>query len=225
MSIKDWPKSERPREKLLNKGATHLSDAELIAIFLRTGTRDKTALDLARDLLTKFGSLQALMTASLNAIQRSTAGIGQAKYITLQASLEMSRRYLFEQIQQSNILTNSQGVKRYLRLHLGTKTEENFGCLFLDIKNKLLGFKILFSGGLNYTNIYPRKLVKAILANEAASVIFVHNHPSGQTDPSPEDLKLTERLRKMLELIEVRVLDHIIIGKFDEFSFKEHGLL
>ena len=222
MSIRDWPAAERPREKLLQHGSGSLSDAELLAIFLRTGVSGKSAVDLARHLLSEFGSLRALLEADLRAFCRQL-GLGPAKFSQLQAVLEMSRRHLAERLRRDSALENPQAVRDYLKSLLRHEPHEVFGCLFLDSKHRMLAFEVLFRGSIDSASVYPRQVVKRALAHNAAAVIFCHNHPSGITEPSQADRTLTKRLIEALDLIEVRVLDHFIVGDGQPLSMVEHG--
>ena len=222
MSIRDWPAAERPREKLLEHGSSSLSDAELLAIFLRTGVSGKSAVDLARHLLTEFGSLRALLEADLRAFCRQL-GLGPAKFSQLQAVLEMSRRHLAERLRRDSALESPQAVRDYLKSLLRHEPHEVFGCLFLDSKHRMLAFEVLFRGSIDSASVYPRQVVKRALAHNAAAAIFCHNHPSGITDPSQADRTLTKRLTEALDLIEVRVLDHFIIGDGEPLSMVEYG--
>ncbi|EJN21599.1 MULTISPECIES: RadC family protein [unclassified Pseudomonas] len=222
MSIRDWPAAERPREKLLEQGSGSLSDAELLAIFLRTGVSGKSAVDLARHLLNQFGSLRVLLEADLAAFSEQL-GLGPAKYAQLQAVLEMARRHLAERMRKKPALENPQVVRDYLKAMLRHEPHEVFGCLFLDSKHQVLNFEALFRGSIDNTSVHPREVVKRALANNAAAVILCHNHPSGSTDPSQADRLLTKRLQKALELIDVRVLDHFIIGDGEPLSMAECG--
>lgn len=224
MAITDWPADERPREKLLLRGATALSDAELLAIFLRTGVRGKTAVDLARKLLADFGGLRALLAAGEDACC-ATAGLGRAKYVQLQAALEMGRRHLAEELQRGTTLSSPRDTERYLHAHLGDRQQEVFCCLFLDNRHRVLAFEELFQGTINGTAVYAREVVRRALAHNAAAVILVHNHPSGVAEPSRADEALTTRLKEALALVEVRVLDHIVVGDRELVSFSERGLL
>ncbi|KAB0484410.1 RadC family protein [Pseudomonas psychrophila] len=222
MSIRDWPAAERPREKLLEHGSSSLSDAELLAIFLRTGVSGKSAVDLARHLLTEFGSLRALLEADLRAFC-CQVGLGPAKFSQLQAVLEMSRRHLAERLRRDSALESPQAVRDYLKSLLRHEQHEVFGCLFLDSKHRMLAFEVLFRGSIDSASVYPRQVVKRALAHNAAAVIFCHNHPSGVTEPSQADRTLTKRLIQALDLIEVRVLDHFIVGDGHPLSMVEHG--
>jgi len=222
MSIRDWPAAERPREKLLEQGSGSLSDAELLAIFLRTGVSGKSAVDLARHLLNQFGSLRALLEADLGAFSEQL-GLGPAKFAQLQAVLEMGRRHLAERMRQKTALENPQVVRDYLKAMLRHEPHEVFGCLFLDSKHQVLTFETLFRGSIDNTAVHPREVVKRSLANNAAAVILCHNHPSGNSDPSQADRLLTKCLQKALELVDVRVLDHFIVGDGEPLSMAECG--
>lgn len=225
MSITDWPLQERPRERLLKFGSHALSNAELVAIFLRTGIQGKTALDMARDLLTAFGSLRGLLEAPESDFC-THKGLGKAKYAQLQAILEINRRCMYENLQNNDqFLCNSQQTKQYLISQLRHRKQEVFVCLFLDIKNKILCFEELFYGTLDSANIYPREVIKRALQVNAAAVIFSHNHPSGCAEPSQEDRHITQRLVEAFTLIDIRVLDHMIVGDNQVTSFAELGLL
>ena len=222
MSIRNWPAAERPREKLLEHGSSSLSDAELLAIFLRTGVSGKSAVDLARHLLTEFGSLRALLEADLRGFCRHL-GLGPAKFSQLQAVLEMSRRHLAERLRRDSALESPQAVRDYLKSLLRHEPHEVFGCLFLDSKHRMLAFEVLFRGSIDSASVYPRQVVKRALTHNAAAVIFCHNHPSGISEPSQADRTLTKRLIQALDLIEVRVLDHFIVGDGQPLSMVEHG--
>lgn len=224
MAITDWPASERPREKLLEMGVETLSDAELLAIFLRVGVTGKSAVDLARDLLNKFGSLNGVFSASLSELTQVN-GIGCSKYAQLQAIFEMSRRALNEQMQKKDILSSPQQVRDYLCLKLGGLTREVFVVLFLDAQNRIVTTEEMFSGTLTQASVYPREVVKRALHHNAASVIFAHNHPSGLAQQSQADELLTKQLKQALALVDIRVLDHFIVAGNTTFSFAERGLL
>jgi DNA repair protein RadC len=224
MAITDWSASERPREKLIQLGAEALSDAELLAIFLRIGVRGKTAVDLARDLLIEFGSLNGIYAANEKQISQ-VHGMGASKYVQLQAVFEMSRRALSEQIQQKDILSSPQQVRDYLRLKLANLLREVFVVLFLDAQNRLIATEEMFSGTLTQTSVYPREVVKRALHYNAASVMFAHNHPSGAAKQSRADEMITQELKKALALVDVRVLDHFIVAGNETLSFVEIGLL
>ncbi|SCN47894.1 RadC family protein [methanotrophic endosymbiont of Bathymodiolus puteoserpentis (Logatchev)] len=224
MSIQDWPEGDRPREKLLAQGAEILSDAELLAIFLRTGIKGKTAVDLARDLLTDFGSLRELLLADCDNFTRAK-GLGTAKYAQLQAVLEMARRHTFEELDRGDILTSPEATRAYLSQQLRHYQYEVFACLFLDNQHHILEFEELFRGTIDSASVYPREVIKKALAHNAAAVIFAHNHPSGISEPSQADKLITDKLKQALALIDIRVLDHFIIGDGMPYSFAENGLL
>lgn len=222
MSIKDWPVTERPREKLLSRGAASLSDAELLAIFLRTGVRGRSAVDLARYLLQQFGSLRALLEADLRRFS-TEPGLGPAKFAQLQAVMEIARRHLAERLRRDSALESPQAVKDYLKAELRHEPHEVFGCLFLDSKHRVLAFEVLFRGSIDSASVYPRQVIKRSLAHNAAALILCHNHPSGVSEPSQSDVILTRRLKTALELVDVRVLDHFIIGDGEPLSMVEYG--
>lgn len=224
MAIRDWPQAERPREKLLSRGAAALSDAELLAIFLRTGVTGKSAVDLARELIGHFGGLRALLDADLESFS-AARGLGQAKYAQLQAVLELARRHLAESLQRSEVLRDPLVAERYLRARLRDLDHEVFAALFLDAQHRVLAFEVLASGTLDGASVYPREVVKAALRHRAAALIFAHNHPSGVVEPSAADRALTERLRQALATIDVRVLDHLVIGEGAPASFAARGWL
>lgn len=226
MAIRDWPVAERPRERLLQKGAAALSDAELLAIFLRVGIRGKSAVDLARDLIDQFdGDLAQLVSASGKTLSK-LSGIGPAKAALLSASLELARRTLVNPMKERNALSSPQAVRDWLRLSLGGLQHEVFVALWLDAQNRLIATEELFRGTLTQTSVYPREVVKRALACNAGSVILAHNHPSGLAEPSTADQMLTSTLKQTLGLIDVKVLDHFIVTSGTEpFSFAEHGLI
>lgn len=224
MSISSWPVTERPREKLIQKGPKALSDAELLAIFLRTGLPGLTALDLARRLLAKFGSLRALLQVEQQDLC-AEPGLGNAKYAQFQAALEIGRRVLAEQINKGSGLTSPADTRRYLMSCLRDLPVEVFCCLFLDNRHRVLAFEELFRGTLTGAAVYPREVVKRALKHNAAAVIFAHNHPSGVAEPSQADEQITQRLQDALGLVEVRVLDHFVVGEGEPVSFAEKGLL
>ncbi len=229
MAITDWPAGERPREKLLQRGAAALSDAELLAIFLRTGVTGKSAVDLARELLNRFGNLTQLSAASQSDFCE-TKGMGQAKYVQLQAALEMSRRALKEEMQRGDALNSPRAVRDYLQLLLGGRHQEVFLVLFLDTQHRVIASEELFHGTLSQTSVYPREVVKRevvkrALAHNAAAVILSHNHPSGVAEPSQSDRLLTDALKQALSLVDVRVLDHFVVAAGQTLSFAEKGLI
>ena len=224
MPITDWPENERPRERLLRSGATHLTDAELLAIFLRVGVRGKSAVDLARVLLGHFGSLNRLFGAKRDEFN-AISGMGDAKVAQIQAVSEMARRALKEVMVERESLGSPQAVKDYLTLSLGNLDHEVFVVLFLDARNRLLGSEEMFRGTLTQTSVYPREVAKRALTYNAAAVILAHNHPSGAPEPSQADRLLTHSLKDALALIDVRVLDHIIVAGRQTSSFAERGLV
>jgi DNA repair protein RadC len=224
MTIKDWPEDDRPREKLLKRGPDSLSDAELLAIFLRTGVAGRSAVELSRELLKRFRSLGAVAAAGLDDF-RQVKGLGEAKYVQLQAALEMARRALKEDMEAGVNLNSPQAVRDYLRLTLQRRPVEVFMGIFLDAQNHVIAADELFSGTLTQTSVYPREVVKKALGHNAASVIFAHNHPSGLAEPSRADEVLTQALKRALELVDIRVLDHFIVGSGSALSFAERGLL
>lgn len=224
MAIKDWPQSERPRERLLTQGAAALSDAELLAIFLRVGVTGRSALDLAGDLLSQFKGINALFAASAADFTR-IKGLGQAKYVQLIAAHELARRALVEQLQREELFNSPARVRDYLKLHIGHLPHEVFMALFLDAQNRLIAVEELFRGTLTQTSVYPREVVKRSLHHNAAAVVFAHNHPSGVAEPSQADELLTRALTQALQLVDVRVLDHLIVGHGCTTSFAERGLI
>ncbi len=224
MPINHWPLNERPREKLLTFGAKNLSDAELLAIFVNTGVRGKTALDIARELLTTFGGLKKLLQSYPHEMYRQP-GLGKAKYALLKAALELGRRFIDHDIQPGEALQDSQLTSRFLANQLKNYSHEVFACLFLDNHNRLICFEELFQGTLNEASIYPREVVKRALSHNAAKVILAHNHPSGNPTPSQADKEVTQRLKQALALVEVSVVDHFVIGQQGVISFAERGLL
>lgn len=223
MRITDLPEDERPREKLLAQGPPSLSDAELLAIFLRTGIKGRSALELAHDLKTRFGGLRALLSASREEFCEAK-GLGEAKYVQLQAVLELARRHLRESLERESALKDPQAVKRYLQQQLREKSHEVFAALYLDNQHRVLKYEELAQGTIDGASVYPREVVKAALKHGAAAVIFAHNHPSGVAEPSAADRALTERLKSALALVDIRVLDHFVIGE-DVVSFAERGWL
>jgi DNA repair protein RadC len=223
MAISDWPESERPRERLLARGAATLSDAELVAVLLRTGIPGKTAVDLAREMIGEFGSLSGLLAAgtALNRIK----GLGAAKSAQFIAALELARRSIDERLKQGSALTSPGAVRDYLRLALASRQHEVFVCLWLDAQHRVIAIEESFRGTLSQTSVYPREIVKAALAANAAAVIFAHNHPSGVAQPSQADELLTRNLKEALALIDVKVLDHFVVAGHQAISFAERGLL
>lgn len=224
MPITDWPKEDRPREKLLAKGEQVLTDAELIAIFLKTGTRGKTALDIAKELLTEYGSLKKLMRAPREALIRRS-GLGTAKYAALKAALEFSRRYFNETLVKGELLRNSSVTQKFLAYRLKDYENEVFACLFMDNCCRLISFEELFHGTINEANIYPREIVRRGLMHNAAKIILAHNHPSGHPSPSIADKEVTELIKQAVALVDIQVVDHIIVGSGQNFSFADAGLM
>jgi len=224
VSIIHWPKEERPREKMLLRGPAALSDAELLAIFLRTGVKGKSAVDIARELLTQFGSLRGLLEANRKQFCAGP-GLGKAKYVQLQATVEMSRRYLAETLQRGDVLSNPNDTRQYLLAKLRDLPHEVFACLFLDNRHRVMSFDEMFQGTINGASVYPREIVKRALHHNAAALILAHNHPSGIAEPSKADRSLTQQLKEALALVDVRVLDHIVVGDGETVSFAERGWL
>jgi DNA repair protein RadC len=222
MTIRDWPAGERPREKLLAHGAAALSDAELLAIFLRTGVAGKSAVDLARDLLSRFDGLRPLLSAPAEEFCEAK-GLGSAKFAQLQAVLEMARRHLQSRIERGDVLRDPQATRRYLLAQMRDLPHEVFAALFLDNQHRVIRFAPLAAGTIDGAAVYPREVVKAALKHGAAAVIFAHNHPSGIAEPSAADRSLTERLKEALALVDIRVLDHFVIGEGSPVSFAERG--
>ena len=224
MAITDWPEGERPREKLLQRGAAALSDAELLAIFLRTGVKGKSAVDLAREMLTQFGSLTKLIAVSQKEFCK-IHGMGKAKYVQLQATVEMARRALQEEMRSGDALNSPGAVRDYLKLLLGGRTQEVFMVIFLDAQHRAIASEELFHGTLTQTSVYPREVVRRALHHNAAAVILAHNHPSGVAEPSQSDRMLTDALKQALGLVDVRVLDHFIVAGTGCLSFAERGMV
>lgn len=224
MPITDWPAQERPREKLRLRGPQALSDAELLAILLRTGIRGKTAVDLARELLSEYGSLRNLLQADYQRFCRSP-GLGMAKYSQLQAVLEMGKRHLRETLHRGDALSNPDATRRFLIGALRDRSYEVFACLFMDNRHRVICFEEMFRGTIDGASVHPREIVKQALAHNAAAVILAHNHPSGVAEPSHADKALTRRLKDALNLVDIRVLDHFIVGDGQTLSFAETGLI
>ncbi len=223
MAISDWPLAERPRERLLAEGAKALSDAELLAVLLRTGLRGKSAVDLGRDLMHEFKGVSGVLEAGTRLDE--IKGLGPAKAAQFAAAIELARRALQEQLKERAALTSPGTVRDYLRLALGRREEEAFVCIWLDAQHKVIEIKEAFTGTLTQTSVYPREIVKAALARNAAAVIFAHNHPSGVAQPSQADELLTRNLKEALALVDVKVLDHFIVAGNQAISFAERGLL
>jgi DNA repair protein RadC len=224
MAISDWPTAERPRERLLAQGAAHLSDAELLALCLRTGIAGASAVAFARDLIAQFSGLRSLLSADHRRLC-AVRGLGPAKAAQLAAILEIARRCLAEELNAGPALGAPAAVRDYLRLSLGSRPQEVFVALFLDAQHRVLRIEELFRGTLTQTSVYPREVVKAALGANAAAVIFAHNHPSGVAQPSSADELLTRRLTDALALVDVRVLDHFVVAADHALSFAERGLL
>ncbi len=224
MAISDWPRAERPREKLLAHGASALSNAELLAILLRSGSAGQSALDVARHALARFGGLRALLRAPRDQLC-AVYGLGEASYVLLHAALEIASRQLLEQLERGACISSPQDTRRFLTARLRDLPHEVFACLFLDNRHRVIRFEELFRGSIDGASVYPREVVKRALALNAAAAIFAHNHPSGVAEPSAADTRITQRLKTALALVEVRVLDHIVVGDGEAVSFAESGLL
>ncbi|MEG8200106.1 DNA repair protein RadC [Pseudomonas sp. 5FOS] len=222
MNIRKWPAEERPREKLLQRGVGSLTDTELLAVFLGSGVRGRNVVELARGLLVKFGGLRQLLEADREAFV-GELGLGPVRYSQLQALLEIGRRHLATSIERESAMDSPGTVRRYLKAMLRHEVSEVFGCLFLDTKHRPLAFEILFRGTIDRASVYPREVVRRALLHNAAALILCHNHPSGNSEPSQDDVHLTLSLKRGLALIDVRVLDHIIIGDGEPLSMVEHG--
>lgn len=224
MAITDWPLGQRPREKLLQQGAKSLTDAELLAIFLRTGTKGKTAVELATRLMTDLRSLKTIFELKQEDFCQYI-GLGQAKYVQLKACLEMVRRYLYADLHKPQPLKDFSDMAAFLMSQLRYQEREIFSALFLDRQYRVIAYEELFSGGLREVVVHPRELVKKALAFNSVNVIVAHNHPSGWIFPSKADKQLTQRLKTTLLSVEIVLLDHMIIGEGKIFSFSEKGLL
>lgn len=222
MGIKHWPAVERPREKLLARGAQALSDAELLAIFIGSGIAGHTALDLSRLLLARFGDLRATLDANHEEICRAP-GVGDACYALLQAALELGRRYLECRIRRGTPLGCPADTRRFLTARLRSHEHEVFACLFLDNRHRLICFEELFRGTVNGASVYPREIAKRGLYHNAAAIIIAHNHPSGVAEPSQADRAITGRIRDAMALIDVRLMDHFVVGDGQIVSFAERG--
>lgn len=224
MTFADWPPLERPREKLLSAGAATLSDAELLAVFLQTGMKGKTALDLGRELINSFEGLTALMNADHQALC-AHPGIGSAKAARFVAMRELSQRQMLEGVKGRDVLTSSAATRAYLRARFRNCQSEIFSCLFLNSQHHIIELEELFRGTIDGAAVYPREVVRRCLHHNAAAVIFVHNHPSGVAEPSQADIAITAKLKTAVQTIDVRVLDHLIVGSSVVASFAEKGLL
>jgi DNA repair protein RadC len=223
MAISDWPVEERPRERLLANGAGALSDAELLAVLLRTGVRGKSAVELARELLDRFGSITRLLEEG--PALRGVKGLGDAKSAQFAAAIELARRSSKEELKSGAALTSPGAVRDYLRLAIGGRPHEVFVCIWLDAQHRVIKFDEPFRGTLTQTSVYPREVVKRALHHNAAGVIFAHNHPSGIAEPSRADELLTRTLKSALSLVDLKVLDHVIVAGSASVSFAERGLL
>ena len=224
MAITEWPTAERPREKLLLQGASSLSDAELLAIFIRTGIRGKTAVDVGRDLINEFGSLRGVLTADKKTIC-GASGFGATKYALLQAALELNRRFLEAKLKRQCALTNPKQVAEYLIHRLRDQQREVFAIIYLDNRHQVIEYEELFYGTINGATVHPREVVKNVLLHNAAAVIIAHNHPSGIAEPSQSDTAITLKLQDALQLIDVKLLDHLVIGDGDFVSLSDRGLM
>lgn len=224
MAINDWPLQERPREKLLMQGAESLSDAELLAIFLRTGTPGCSALDLGRNLLAAFGSVRGILEASHTDFC-AQPGMGDSKFAQLQAALELTRRHMLENLQRSDCLTSSALTRSYIRSRMRAYPREVFLCLFLDNQHRVIALEELFHGTIDGSMVHPREVVRRSLHHNAAALIFAHNHPSGVAEPSQADISITRRLKNALALIDIRTLDHLVVGDSEVTSLAERGLI
>ena len=224
MKITDWPKSERPREKLLINGVGSLSDAEILAIFLRTGIHGKSAVDVARDILNKFGDLSQFINAKKQHMM-AQPGMGVAKYAQLVCAMELASRCTSHQLKRLDVFTSVDAAKQYVQQQMCSLSQEVFALLLLDSQHQLIAFRKMFFGTINCAAVYPRELVKQALEDNAAAVILVHNHPSGIAEPSQADIAITEQIRSALSMIDVRVLDHFVVGRGVTVSFAERGLL
>lgn len=224
MPIYQWPASEQPREKLLKTGSKSLSDAELLAIFLRTGVAGCSAVELARNLLVQYGSLKALFEATETQFCQAK-GLGPVKYVQLQAVLEMAKRYFWEELEQMPALNSASQAQDYIYMKMRDLQREVFSCLFLNSQNQVISYEEVFFGTINQAPVFPRELAIKALSCNAAAVILAHNHPSGVAEPSSADRAITELICDALNLLDIRVLDHFIVGRSRVYSFAEHGLL
>jgi DNA repair protein RadC len=224
VAITDWPASERPRERLFARGPAALADAELLAILLRTGVHGSSAVDLGRELIARFGSIGALLTADARELA-AARGLGNAKLAQLQAVLELARRAIKHDLSRGSALSSPRSVRDYLQLTLSGRDREVFVALLLDAQHRVIAVEELFSGTLTQTSVYPREVVKSALRHNAAAVIFAHNHPSGVAEPSSADQMLTQSLKTALALVDVQVLDHFVVAGAVTTSFAERGLL
>jgi len=219
-----WGHAEKPREKLINQGAASLSDIELLAIFLRTGVKGKSVMVLAAELLSSFNGIRGMLEADYESLTR-ISGIGLAKFVQLKAALELTERFLESSIQRGDAISDPGVTRSYLKSKLRAYEREVFACMYLDNQHRLIQFEELFFGTIDGASVHPREVVKRALENNAAAVIFAHNHPSGRVEPSQADQRITERLKSALALVDIRVLDHMIVGDSEVLSFAERGLL
>ena len=224
MKLSQWPEAERPREKLLNLGPQSLSDAELLAIFLRTGIPGFNAVELARQLLVEFGSVKRLLSANINQFCQGK-GLGKAKFVQLQAVLELSRRYFESEPQTKTQFTSSSFTCEFISRRMAGYSQEVFAMLMLDSQHQYLHFQPVFFGTINAAPVYPRELVKLALSYNAAAIILAHNHPSGIAEPSLADKQITQRIVQAMELMDIRVLDHIVLGDNQHTSMAERGMM
>ena len=224
MSIRNWPTAERPREKLLKLGPHVLSEAELLGILLRTGTRGHSAIDVARSLLTEFGSLRGVLTADRDRLC-TARGLGPARYVALQAALEITRRHYQQLMVAGSVLVNPGATREFMRMRLRDLRYEVFCCVYVDTHHRVIGFEELFRGTIDNASVHPREVVRQALMHNASAVILAHNHPSGVAEPSQADELITRRLQQALGMIDIRVIDHLIIGDGVCVSFADRGLL
>jgi len=224
MPITNWPNYDRPREKLLARGESALTDAELVAIFLRTGTRGKTAVDIARQLLADFGGIKNLLQAPLITMT-DQHGIGQSKYAALKAAVELGRRCLTHPAEDGDIMNSSSKTRQFIAEHLRHHASEVFACIFMDMHYRLIRFDELFYGSIHEAVVYPREIVRRGVLYNAARIILAHNHPSGIAQPSEADKAVTANIKSALALVDMKLIDHIIVGRTDTFSFAESGVL
>ena len=223
MAIKEWPDGERPQEKLLTAGPSALSDAELLALFIRSGTRDQSAVDIGRNLLLEFGGIRQILVAEQRRIC-GFPGLGPTRYALLQAAREIGRRFLDQSLRKEGPLSSPGQAADFLTHQLRDRRREIFAILYLDTRHQVIDYEELFSGTLNGATVHPREVVRSVLEHNASAVILAHNHPSGVAEPSQSDAALTRRLRDALELIDVRLLDHIVIGDGEFVSMSDRGL-
>ncbi len=224
MSIVEWPAAERPREKFLARGPASLSDAELLALFIRIGSRGRSAVDIARDLLGRYGGLRELLNAPASELS-AVPGMGPAKCVQLFAARELGSRYLGERLRRGAALSSPREAADFLSMRLRDRCREVFGCLFLDNRHQVIDYEDLFEGTVNGASVYPREVVRRALELNAAALIVAHNHPSGIAEPSDADISITRRLKEALALVDIRLLDHLVIGDGDCVSLCERGHL